>query len=116
MKDALYDGEVFEAFKVTVSRAKKGARGAGGSVTAETKTCVDEIELLMETIRSQANGEDLTYGDSVVFLPADAVDDDNEQSIVVVTGAMHICTYIVSEAQRCFEFQKKSRKRNQLLL
>lgn len=54
IKDALYDAEVLEAFRVTASRAKKTVRGGA----AETKSSIEEFEQLLEAIHSRANGEE----------------------------------------------------------
>lgn len=50
VKDALYDEDIFEAFRLTVSRAKKGAvRGA--AVAAETRSAVEEFENFLQSVR-----------------------------------------------------------------
>ena len=55
IKDALYDSEVYECFRTTLTRAKKVVR-TGGAAT-ETKSTIEEFEVLMESIHSAANGE-----------------------------------------------------------
>lgn len=57
IKDALYDSEIFEAFRATLSRAKRGV--SRGAAAAETKSAAEEFELFMESVRSSANGEQL---------------------------------------------------------
>jgi hypothetical protein len=56
IKDALYDNEVYECFRVTLSKAKKSVRS---NSAAETKSAVEEFEALLERIHSQANGEEV---------------------------------------------------------
>jgi len=56
IKDALYDSEVFELFKLTIAKVKKTSKGATG---ADARSAVDEFENLMEVIRSCASGEDV---------------------------------------------------------
>lgn len=63
IKDALYDSEVFDAFKLTVSRAKKGVgRGAAAAAvsTTEAKSAVEEFEAFMQSVRDGASGDDAT--------------------------------------------------------
>ncbi len=91
VKDALYDGEIFEAFKTTVSRAKKGTRSvgaaAGAGSAAETKSSIEEFEALMETIRGQANGEELTaVGDSGLAEYSTLDGEDEEEESVAPVG------------------------------
>lgn len=59
IKDALYDTEIFESFKKTVSKVKKGTRGqfGGGEGEGVVKSSLEEFELLLEGIRCSANGE-----------------------------------------------------------
>lgn len=56
IKDALYDSDVFELFKLTIAKVKKSSKGATG---ADARSAVDEFENLMEVIRSCASGEDV---------------------------------------------------------
>ena len=57
----MYDNEVYECFRNTLARAKKVVRTGAA---AEAKSAIEEFELLMERIHSQANGEELLDGDA----------------------------------------------------
>jgi hypothetical protein len=56
IKDSLYDNEVYECFRTTLSRTKKAVRVGA---TSEAKSAVEEFEAMMERIHSAANGEEV---------------------------------------------------------
>jgi condensin complex subunit 1 len=92
IKDALYDSEIFDAFKKTVSKVKKSTRGfggagaaasasEGGSSTTVTKSSLEEFEGLLEGIRSNANGETGT----ATTANEGGENDDGEEAISAAT-------------------------------
>lgn len=75
IKDALYDSEVFELFKLTIAKVKKGSKGATG---ADARGAVDEFEHLMEVIRTCASGEDVEAVLNVVGEGSEGNENKNE--------------------------------------
>ncbi len=63
VKDALYDAEVLEAFRLSAARAKKSSRGGGA---AEAKSSIEEFERLLEAVRVQASGEEAPEGEELL--------------------------------------------------
>ena len=56
IKDALYDGQIYDYFKISIQKAKKiKAVPASGSTQGEVKSIIEEFEQFMEAIK---NGDD----------------------------------------------------------
>lgn len=53
IKDSLFDGEIYDSFKLLLSKVKKTARSggaAGGPSAGEVKSAIDELDQLMDAI------------------------------------------------------------------
>lgn len=88
IKDSLFDGEIFDSFKLLLSKAKKSAKGgaaAGGAASGDVKSAIDELDQLMDAIVNSdgveglegaegvaAGGEGESGGDAVKDEPVEA--------------------------------------------
>jgi hypothetical protein len=99
IKDALYDGEVFELFKITIAKVKKSSKGSAG---ADTRSAVDEFEHLMEVIRTCASGEDVEAVLNVAASTSEGNENNDEAA-----------TFILDQpkAKKTVEKTKKSTRR-----
>jgi len=57
IKDALYDGQIYDFFKISIQKAKKikATPASGGATQGEVKSIIEEFEQFMEAIK---NGDD----------------------------------------------------------
>lgn len=112
IKDALYDKEIYDCIKVTVTRAKKSTRGgtiANGVNGAAMKSNIEEFEAFLEEISIRANGGSNQEIDAEAQDESDGeVEEHGEQKSQPVAKTASKAKKSVKQTKRSISRRKKS--------